>query len=525
MNTANSAIRSAVWTGSWLIATWLSTTTFGSEPTMAILSDSLPGVDQAVNALLIEDFRRDGWVVTELSGSQVCDEQVLSPNRFLLYVIPQCRSYPAAGLTALQAYSRGGGHVLFLGGPFLDDPVWKNDNTWLNRTAIATMKRGAVALRPLADRALEKTDLWQRTCSAPATPGSWQIVSEGPQRQPCYRFRTDNLTGWDGYLSPDSPQLFGADHGLLTLQAKGTTTTRQMVIELQERDGSRWMSVVDIGLEWQRIGLDAYDFRYWVDSPTRGSRGKEGDHVDFSRVRRIGFQLAFSHTPNLTRGEHTFWIADAGTVPHPVNGLMAAPPDMTKALEGIFPRFKVYPVGGPAELRDVCVSTAIRAPDFQVSDSVICGVPRTGGRGSQQDQKWRYIPWLSTVTRNGHSRGNGAWLLLQRESARTASILACLGINDQATIGSSSGRAIIAQMATSIRRGLFLREAGATQFAYWPNEAMELSAEIVNVGGDQQAAEVRLIVRDEQGQEKLAIPNTRAARRVRRAQRTGFLGG
>jgi hypothetical protein len=477
---------------------------------MAILSDALPGVDRACTAQLIDDFRRDGWVVIELNGAQVCSEQELVPSRFLLYVIPQCRSYPAMGLAALQAYSRGGGHVLFLGGPFLDDPVWQVGQIWLNRTAIDTSKRGAVAQRKLADGVLEKTDIWQRTCNAPATAGSWQIVMEGPTGQPCYRFHTENLTGWDGYLSPDAPQLFGTDHGLLSFRAKGTQSTRQLVIELQEQDGSRWMAVVEIGPEWQPIGLDAFDFRYWVDSPTRGARGQAGDHVEFSRVRRIGFQLAFSHTPHLARGKHTFWIAEVGTAPHPVDGVVAGPPDMSQTLEGIFPRYKVYPVAGPVTLRNATETNAGSTSDWPEVESVLCAVPRPGGLGSHQDQKWRYIPWLEAVTQNSHSRGNAAWLLLQRDSARTSSILACLGISEPAVLASARGRSTIVQMAACIRRGLFLREAGASQFAYWPNETAELTAEVVNVGADPETVEVRTTVRDEQEQELLAKSQTLA---------------
>jgi hypothetical protein len=46
--------------------------------------------------------------------------------------------------------------------------------------------------------------------------------AEGPQGQPCLRFWTRDLTGWDGYLSPDTPQLFAEQHALLSFQAKGS---------------------------------------------------------------------------------------------------------------------------------------------------------------------------------------------------------------------------------------------------------------------------------------------------------------
>lgn len=471
---------------------------------MAILRDPLTGTDAQVTSQLIEDLRRDGWNVTELNAAQVCDAKVLTAARFQLYVIPQCRAYPAAGLAALESFAGSGGHVLFLGGPFLDDPLWPVGSTWVNRVAIDAAKKRVTAQRPLADGSLANADVWQRTCNDPATPGSWKVVPEGPQGQTCYRFQTDNLTGWDGYLSPDSPQLFGADHGLLCFQAKGTAATRRLVIEIQEQDGSRWMAIVEIGPEWQSIGLDSLDFHYWVDSPTRDKRGRGGDHVDFSRVRRIGFQLAFSHVPDLARGKHAFWIADAGSSPHPLSGLVATPPDSSVTLESIFPRYKVYPVAGPATLQVPDSPLAQPLRGWSAINEFICGVPRTGGRGSDKCQLWRYVPLLDVVTDTSHSRGSCAWLLLRRQKERAACVLACLGINDPAVLASANGRAVITDMAARIRRGVFLREAGATEFACWPGERIEFSAEVVNVGMEPQTVEVRLSVRDEQGKDELS---------------------
>ena len=152
------------------------------------------------------------------------------------------------------------------------------------------------------------------------------MVPEGPQGQPCFRFWTKNLTGWDGYLSPDIPQLFGPQHALLSFLVKGSPSTHQVVVEIQEQDGSRWMAVVDITPQWQRIGLDAHDFQYWHDSPTRDRRGGAGDQLQPPQARRISFQLAFSHTSVRRAGEHSFWIADIGTCVHPVQDLVSTLP-------------------------------------------------------------------------------------------------------------------------------------------------------------------------------------------------------
>ncbi len=112
---------------------------------IAILRDHLPNVDDALVQSLIERLRRDRFQVTELSAAQVCDTNVLKAEDYFLYVIPQCQNYPVAGLAALQAFASGGGHLLFLGGPLLDEPLWHGKSGWLNRQAILDIKRNVAA--------------------------------------------------------------------------------------------------------------------------------------------------------------------------------------------------------------------------------------------------------------------------------------------------------------------------------------------------------------------------------------------
>ena len=51
-------------------------------------------------------------------------------------------------------------------------------------------------------------------------------------------------------------------------------------------------------------------------------------------------------------------------------------------------------------------------------------------------------------------------------------------------------------MVRRLRRGVFLQEAGAEHFAYWPNEQAQLGASVVNVGPAEQTVEVRMTIRD-----------------------------
>ena len=113
------------------------------DTSVAVLDDDLPGFDREFVKVLVGELRKTGCEVTMLSAAQVCDQSTLSPTTFFLYVIPHCRTYPAAGLDALIAFASGRGHVLFLGGPLLDDPVWPADAGWFSRAAIQSAKNNA----------------------------------------------------------------------------------------------------------------------------------------------------------------------------------------------------------------------------------------------------------------------------------------------------------------------------------------------------------------------------------------------
>ena len=229
-------------------------------------------------------------------------------------------------------------------------------------------------------------------------------MRDGPQGQPCFRFWTKNLTNWDGYLSPDIPQLFGRQHGLLSFLVKGSPSTHQVVVEIQEQDGSRWMAVVDISPQWQRIGLDTQDFKYWPDSPTRDRRGGAGDQLQPPQAHRISFQLAFSHTSAVAPGEHSFWIADVGTSVHPVKNLALTAPGADKTLETILPRYKVYRWTNRSRCEPRHIPAHPSVTEWPKTSDLVCGIARTMGRGFCGNRNgdtclcWR--PWIGrTVSR------------------------------------------------------------------------------------------------------------------------------
>jgi hypothetical protein len=95
---------------------------------VAILDDSLPGMDAAVTAAVAQSLGGSGLEVVKLSAAEACDPTVLSARKFFLYVIPNAKSYPVAGAEALTRFLQSKGHLLLIGGSPFGSPAWKDRN-------------------------------------------------------------------------------------------------------------------------------------------------------------------------------------------------------------------------------------------------------------------------------------------------------------------------------------------------------------------------------------------------------------
>ncbi len=480
----------------------------GERGNIAVLRAEFPGTDQAVIDTIAARLRQTGFGVTRLSAEQVCDPRILSARQFFLYVIPDCRTYPAAGLETLLAYAGQQGHVLWLGGPFLDNPLWNKDGRWRNRQDMLEARKQAKPVWFPFGIKKHNTEVWSRNCNDRRVPASWKVESEGPDGQPCFKFWTKNVTGWDGYRSPDTRAVFGKQHDLLTLMAKGDAHTPQLAVEIQEKDGSRWFATVDIETRWQRIALSTRQFQYWPDGSPRHGRGGKGDHLRPENAVRVIFQLAHSHTPDVPAGEHSFCVADIGTCVDPASVIDVSGKLVSSSLETIYPRYKVYELRDSVALQSRKDSPILAGSDWPTSSDTVCAIPRTMGRGYQRQQKWRYIRILDALDDDKpthgpdspraklHSRGSPAWLLINRAGPMKGSLFACIGLDESESVLKVPISKAATDIVERISKGAFLAEAGTEHFSYWPGEPVKIGAVVVNVADVDQTVTLQVAVRD-----------------------------
>lgn len=432
----------------------------GAAPAVALLDDALPGHERAANARLAAALEGRGFAVTRLTADQLLAPQMLSADVYQALVVPQCDAVPAALGAAVQQFAREGGHLVFLGGPFLDRALLKVGGAWLDRAGQERLLQAV----PAAHRAFEiqaggDFKAWRRSTSSHDSASTLKAVEEGPGGAVCLRLSVPDLQGWDVFQSPELPALFGAGDDLFTFLAKGDANTGQLAVEIVERDGSRWIATAPIAAEWRRVSLRLADFRFWKDSAVK-KRGHAGDRLRPDNAAKVSVGFSGSHTPAIGGGAHTVWLSDVGSARDPLAEASKGAAESSGSIECAYPRYKVHVMAGGS-------AAACRT---------VCAIPRTLGEGFGRGGKWRFVPLAETS--DGAARGACEWMLLNTRFPLDGAAVAGFGYTDPAVWSSPEVLRRIASVLQRLTRGALFEEAGTDQSAYWKGETANVGVRL-----------------------------------------------
>lgn len=454
---------------------------------VAVLNDAaLPGWNQTANARLVDMLRARGFSVTTLNVAQLADGAALTGDAFSLFIVPQCDAVPAVLGPQVQAFAREGGHLLFLGGPFLDHTLWRYQGRWLDQDALQTVLRQVEpAHRPFHIGPAFDAAAWRRSCQNSRIRSTFRVVSEGPDGEACLRMDIADFQGWDVRQSPELDALFGKGDDCFTFSAKGDLKATQLAVEIIERDSSRWIATAPLTSDWQRVALQLSAFRYWKDSPHAKGRGGPGDRLHPEQAVRVCFGLSASHTAAVGAGAHTIWLADIGTAPDPLRAAGIASAPLSGSLESIYPRYKGF------LLENARWADATERP----CGATFCAIPRMQGAGMGRGQPWRFVPLMTATNRATNGSGVCEWLLLNNRFPQDGTVIAGFGYTDPEVWSSPEVLKRIGDTAARITGGTMLEAAGTEQFAYWPGETVRFGAGVRTFGGKGET-DVVLQIRD-----------------------------
>ena len=457
---------------------------------VALLDDALPGHDRAANARLAAALERRGLRVARLSAAQFLDSDVLTGDAFAACVLPSCASLPAQAGEAVLRFAREGGHVVAVGGPFLDRALFQVKGRWLDKGGLEPILQSLVpAHRPFVIGPELDLKAWQRSCQDRSVASTFRVVNEGPGGAPCLRFDIPDLGGWDVMHSPAVGKLFGDGDTLFTFFGKGSPKTPQLSVEIIERDGSRWIATSGLTPEWRRISLRLNEFHFWRDSPSSGVRGGAGDRLNPAQAAHVCFGFSSSHTASVGPGTHTLWLADVGTAPDPLEGVGADADGKTPDIETLCPRYKVFSLKGPTDVWETRGDRSCGKMLLRGQRDLICAIPRTLGEGFGRLAKSRYIPLAQADASTPLFRAC-EWMLLNTRTPLAGVAFAGFGYADPAVWSSSPIVDRIAGTVARLTRGMLLEEAGTDQFAYWPGEPVTMGARVLAFGAEKAEARV-----------------------------------
>ena len=415
-------------------------------------------------------------------GTAVCDWSAIVTDAFWqsgvdVVVLPDCRSFPAAGLQGLEAYVRDGGKLVAIGGQPFERNVWQVEGRWLDSKQIATERNATKPERVLYQLDGNTLDTWQRASDNLAAPS--RVISERPGAEgteACLRFDIADLENWETVTAPRRPDYFKPGQTLTCFCAKGGPRTAQIVVEWIERDGARWIATVPLSTSWQRYALPPQAFHYWQDSRSRG-RGGPSDSLKPGNVDRLSFGVALSHC-GVKPGDHVFWLDQIGLARDRYRQQTSA---RLPTLEAVSPYYKVYPLEKVASVRVTDAGRRLGLNAWPVVPRLAhAPIPRPTGQGFNKGRTFRWTPLASCLDEAGLERGAVASLVRVHGGVERGAAWLYVGQASPDVANEPVVAKLIAEAATLLVDHVGLAEAGTEHFCYFKGEPTTLGAKVFN---------------------------------------------
>ncbi|MEJ5259621.1 MAG: hypothetical protein WHS88_05465 [Anaerohalosphaeraceae bacterium] len=251
-------------------------------------------------------LREAGYPLTALTWDDFLEGKVTA-ERFSCLLFAQPRRFPCQARQALQRYMKDGGDLILLNGPAFEVPVFLHRGRWYSPEELLPRLAADAADRNLSiDFAKEDPARWIRDCDNPGSPSTLQKKEDGGLT--CFEANIRQFSRWDTFRGPFQSK---AGHNALWLKVRGSDNLRQLVVEIREQDGSRWVAVADCPHQWQEIVLLPSGFQFLPDGSPSG-RGGSGDGLCLEKAAWLQFGMSYDYSPH-PPADYQICLAQAGT--------------------------------------------------------------------------------------------------------------------------------------------------------------------------------------------------------------------
>jgi len=445
-----------------------------------IVSAGFPGEDAELAKLLSASLQKAGYSVEHVTAERLGTPQGLRGVDLL--VLPDAAAMPISWASPIQKYLRSGGDILALKAPLWQQGLVRTDGRWIDRAEAGALTAGQPPEHIAVDLRTNSLRDWKRSSSNFA-PGVSYAVEDAPDAPlgKALHTRISNLESWETFNSPELTRPFASGDTLTVFSAKGDARTSQLAVEWIEKDGSRWIAVAGLTQQWRRYVLAPSDFHYWQSTEGRGG---PQDQLHPENATHVSVGLAFSHTGTVG-GKHEYWVSSIGTAPltDDYRDMIATaqPPE----LDTLSPGYKLFDVHQAASLAVRKDQAVVEAAALPMPRLLRSPQPRPSVTGFGKGRDWRFLPVVEARSATGEWRGTPVTLTVNCGGPYMGGLWASFGIDDAPWYKNASVQSTLAQLASRMRDGVFLIEAGADCFTYFQNQDVTVGLRAYNASREQ----------------------------------------
>ncbi|MHB0998289.1 MAG: glycoside hydrolase 5 family protein [Armatimonadota bacterium] len=430
----------------------------------------------AEKASISQALRWAGYSIFALSYDDLCDSSKL--QHLDLLVLPDSSTLPVGSVKSISAYIDNGGRIMALRAPMWRTLLVKSGDRWITQDdyreeACREPRSGNTIVDWSRPGVMES---WQRSTGNVESKAISIVTDGGKQvRGSVLTVNIDKVTNWETLSSPDIEGAFPAGHSITVFCAKGSRNTDKLSVEWMEKNGRRWIAVVQLTDKWQQYVLMPEDFRRWY---TGNSSDAITDPFKLENASKLSVGLSFSHTGR-NAGPHEYSISSITTAPaDPEYLAMYAHPDIP-AFDTLSPEYKFFNMTGTKYLSTRQDQRIVAPSNLPVPKSLLSGFPRAKGAGLDKGRDWRWIPIVNGSV-DGEMRGTPVTLMVRSDGKRKGGMWASFGIQDRDWYQTPNALSVIRQMAAKMRNGVFILEGGADHYTYFADQPVKLGAKVAN---------------------------------------------
>lgn len=255
---------------------------------------------------LRQTLEKAGYTVHNVTYKNFVDGSV-SANKYSCLIFAQSGRFPYAGHNCLLRYLQDGGDLITLRGYAFRTPVYPYKDGWYSQDELL---RILLADSPTRHIEIDFSDadisVWSRDCDNPSHPGTISRTEENGIK--CAKVDIKNFSRWDTFRGPFTSK---PGHNALALRIRGSENLREAVIEIRERDGSRWVTTTAVSPQWQDVVILQTAFQFLPDGSPAG-RGKSGDTLSMENAAFLQFGMSYDFSPH-KKGDYQIYLQHAGT--------------------------------------------------------------------------------------------------------------------------------------------------------------------------------------------------------------------